>query len=102
MIRDIYDDYRILTARALDDEGKPLPDRQTGYDLTPPFEHDRLTAMQVADVWRTTPEEQLDTITASEFLRRLALVRAKSWSQATPEQMMMNRRTRQEQRRMRR
>lgn len=98
----MYDDYKILTAKAFDDEGNPLPERQTGYDLIPQQEHDRLTAISVAEVWRTTPEEQLTTISASEFLRRLALVRAKSWSQATPAQMRANRRNNQERKRMRR
>lgn len=101
LIRDIYDDYKVLTAEALDDEGRPLPKRETGYEMIPNSEHDRLTAMQLCDVWRSTPEEQLETIPASEFLRRLALVKAKSWSQPTREQMRMNRLERQERRRMR-
>jgi len=102
LLRDIQEDYKILSAQPLDDEGQPLPERETGFGLIPPAEHDRLTAMTIAEVWRTTPEEQLETIPASEFLRRLALVRAKSWSQPTREQMRMNRLERQERKRMRR
>lgn len=102
LIRDIYDDYKVLTAEPLDDEGQPLPKRETGYDMIPTSEHDRLTAMQLCDVWRSTPEEMLTTIPASEFLRRLALVKAKSWSQPTREQMRINKLERQERRRIRR
>lgn len=102
VIRDIYEDYKILNAEPLDDEGQPIPEKETGFALVPPVEHDRLTALQMSDVWRMTPDELLDTITASEFLRRLALVKAKSWSQPTREQMKRNKLERQERRRMRR
>jgi hypothetical protein len=70
--------------------------------MIPHDEHDRLTAMQVSEAWRSTPEEMLTTIPASEFLRRLALVKAKAWSQPTREQMRINKLERQERRRMRR
>ena len=90
-IADVIDDYKILTTVALDDEGAPLPKRVTGFDMTPAAEHDRLTAIAIAEIWRTSPDEQLDSITASEFMRRLALAKARTFSQPTPAQMRENR-----------
>lgn len=90
-VRDVMDDYRILRLEPVDDEGNRLPKRDTGYNHVPEREHDRLTAMAIAEVWMMTPDACMTDITASEFYRRLALVKARTWDQPTRQQMEANR-----------
>lgn len=82
-LRAIYDDYTVLTAQAVDDYGKPLPKRINGFDVTPSREHDLIMGMEAAKAWHMTPDEFVDNLPASEFTRRVALVRASQWSQPT-------------------
>jgi hypothetical protein len=48
-------------------------------------------AIDVAKLWKITPDEAVDSLSASEFMRRVAIVRAASWDQPTPSQISKNR-----------
>ena len=72
-----------MSAQATDEDGKALERRVTGYDLTPTKEHDIITSYEVCKVWQMTPTEFVETLTASEWLRRIALHKAASWSMPT-------------------
>lgn len=69
----------------MDEEGKPLERRITGYDLVPEWEKDLLTAMDIITVWEMSPEDVVNCLPASEFYRRAALIKAHKWSQPTPQ-----------------
>lgn len=88
-MRDVYDRYKILKAKQLDDNGEPYEKRVTGYDLTPEDEHDTLTAISIRDVFGYDIDDIIAK-RASEFHRLLALARASKWNQATPETMRKN------------
>lgn len=97
-VRHAYMYYPVLTKEAVDDEGKPYPKRITGYDVMPVDEHDTLTGMEIAKAWHMTPDQVVSDLRASEYLRRLAIVKASTWSQPTAAQAAESR----NQRRMRR
>jgi hypothetical protein len=75
----------------VDEQGNPYPKRITGTDVLPSWEHDVLMAIDVAKLWKITPDEAVDSLSASEFMRRVAIVRAASWDQPTPSQISKNR-----------
>lgn len=75
----------------VDDQGVPYPKRITGVDVLPYFEHDVLMAVEMAKLWKITPDEAVVSIGAAEFLRRVAIVRASTWDQPTPSQIYKNR-----------
>ena len=81
----------MLTKTPVDDTGKPYPKRITGTDVVPAHEHDVLMAIEIGKLWKMTPDEVVVSLTASEFLRRVALVRAHSWDQPTESQIAKNR-----------
>jgi hypothetical protein len=97
-VKRAYDYYPVLTKEPVDDEGKPYPKRITGYDVMPVDEHDTLTGMEIAKAWIITPDQVVSDLSASEYLRRLAIVKASTWSQPTASQAAETR----NQRRMRR
>lgn len=97
-VRRAYDYYPVLTKEPVDDEGKPYPKRLTGYDVMPIDEHDTLTGMEIAKAWLITPDQVVNDLPAGEYLRRLAIVKASTWSQPTSAQAAETR----NQRRMRR
>ena len=57
----------------------------------PAHEHDVLMAIEVAKLWKMTPDDVVILLPASEFMRRVALVRAHSWDQPTQSQIAKNR-----------
>ena len=59
--------------------------------MLPSSEHDVLMAIEMAKLWKITPDEAVDSLCASEFMRRVAIVRAASWDQPTPSQISKNR-----------
>lgn len=86
-VRYVSDRYKILSARPVDEEGKPYPKRITGFDLMPESEHDVITGLEVCKLWKLTPDEVVNSLTASEYLRRVAIVRASNWDQPTKAQI---------------
>jgi len=89
-LRTIYDDYPVLTGKPVDEDGKPLPKRVTGFDVTPMREHDVIMAYDAAQAWQMTPDDFVDTLPASEFMRRIAIVRATKWDQPTAKSIERN------------
>ena len=59
--------------------------------MLPAWEHDVLMAIEMSKLWKITPDEAVDSLSASEFMRRVAIVRAASWDQPTPGQISKNR-----------
>ena len=57
----------------------------------PAHEHDVLMAVELSKLWKITPDEAVVSLSASEFMRRVAIVRAASWDQPTPSEISKNR-----------
>jgi hypothetical protein len=89
-LRRISEQYPILDATPVDEDGKPYPKRITGYDLVPDSEHDTLTAVAICKLWKMTPDEAVASLSASEFMRRAALAKASEWSQPTKASIARN------------
>ena len=89
-LRTIYDEYRVLTSRQVDEDGKPLPKRITGFDVMPSREHDVIMSFDAAQAWQMTPDDFVDNLSASEFMRRVAIVRATKWDQPTAKSIERN------------
>jgi hypothetical protein len=98
-VRRAYDYYPVLSKEPVDDEGNPYPKRITGYDVMPIDEHDTLSGMEIAKAWMITPDQVVNDLPASEYLRRLAIVKAASWSQPTAAQAAKTRNDRRMRRR---
>lgn len=98
-VRAAYDYYPVLSKEPVDDEGNPYPKRITGYDVMPIDEHDTLSGMEIAKAWMMTPDDVVYRLPASEYLRRLAIVKAASWSQPTAAQAAKTRNDRRMRRR---
>ena len=90
-LRRISEQYPILDATPVDEDGKPYPKRITGYDLVPDSEHDTLTAIAIGKVWNMDPDEIVRSLSASEFMRRAAIAKAAEWSQPTKASIARNR-----------
>ena len=90
-MQEVVEDYVILQLEAIDEQGDVLPERDSGYNHIPQSEHDRLTALSICGVWRMTPDEMLTDIAASEFMIRVALMRAQQWSAPTKHAALRNR-----------
>lgn len=86
----VNDHYDILHAKEMDDNGEPLPERVTGFDLIPYYEHEYLLALRIRATFGGDVEEIVG-LRASEFLRRCAMVKAASWSQPTTDAMIEKR-----------
>lgn len=86
---DVKKRYIILRAVAVDDYGEPVAERITGFAMIPEADHDWLASYEAAGVWLMTPEQFTD-LDAHEWLRRVALHKASSWSQPTREQVNIN------------
>lgn len=83
----IVETYKVLTARPVGEDGEKLPKRITGFDVLPESEHDVLNGLEVCKLWKLTPDEVVNSLTASEYLRRVAIVRASHWDQPTKAQI---------------
>jgi len=73
----------------VDEDGEPIPDRVTGFDLTPTDVHDELLAMRIRAVYGGEITDIVN-LRASEFLKCVAMVKAYSWSQPTDESRAIN------------
>lgn len=80
----------MLTSKPVDEDGKPLPKRITGFDVMPGREHDTIMAVDAAALWKCTPDEMVNDLAASEFMRRVAICRAAKWDQPTAKTIERN------------
>ena len=83
--------WSIVRAIPVNEDGSKIEDRQTGYDRIPESAHDELTALRIAEKYRCSVHELLNDITAYEFHRRAAMVKALDWNQPKMRQIQRNR-----------